>query len=169
MWLNPTPHPSLGSPGPISFSLLPIHFSTNCNIVFDPLPALAKVTSYLTDARSEVPFSICHWLTWLFSPSWNSPSLVSRRPTWYDKQLRPRERKPFFSSFNVYLFLRERAREGQRGRETEDPKQALHCQQKGGCRALTHEPWDHDLSRGQTLNQRSRPGAPRTETLDPSL
>ena len=38
--------------------------------------------------------------------------------------------------------------------------QALNCQHRAWCKAQTHEPWDHDLSRSQTLNQLSHPGAP---------
>ena len=34
----------------------------------------------------------------------------------------------------------ERAEERQRQRETEDPKQALHCQRRAQCGARTHEP-----------------------------
>ena len=35
--------------------------------------------------------------------------------------------------------------EEQREEETEDPKQALHWQQKAQCRAQIHKPWDHEL------------------------
>ena len=68
--------------------------------------------------------------------------------------------------FNVYLFWGEREHtrawvgEGQRERETEDSKQALHWQQKAQCGTRTHEPWDHDLSWNQTLNRLSHPSAP---------
>ena len=45
----------------------------------------------------------------------------------------------FFIFFNIYLFLRERVGEEQRERETEDPKWALHRQQRSRCRAQTHK------------------------------
>ena len=40
---------------------------------------------------------------------------------------------------------------GNRERKTENPKQAPHWQQRARCGAETHEQWDHDLSRSQTL------------------
>ena len=38
--------------------------------------------------------------------------------------------------------------------------QALSCQPRAGHGAQTHEPWDCDLSRSQTLNQLSHSGTP---------
>ena len=35
--------------------------------------------------------------------------------------------------------------------------QALSCQHRAWCGAWTHQPWDHDLSRSQTLTQLSHP------------
>ena len=71
--------------------------------------------------------------------------------------------------FNVYLFLRERERDlflRERGRHRIQSKlQGLSCQHRARCRARIHEPWVHDLSWSQTLNQPSHPGAPfRTNT-----
>ena len=56
--------------------------------------------------------------------------------------------------FLMFVFERERAwvREGQRERETEDPKQTPHWQQRAWYGARTYEPWDHDQSRSQTIN-----------------
>ena len=77
-----------------------------------------------------------------------------------------------FSFFNVYLFLREieteteheQGRGREKERETQTPKQAagseLSAQSPMGAR--THKQWDRDLSRSQTLNWLSHPGAPRT-------
>ena len=73
---------------------------------------------------------------------------------------------------NVYSFLRDRerqrererertwVREGQRKRETQNPKQlqALSCQNRARQGARTYEPWDHDLSRSQMPNWLSHPG-----------
>lgn len=73
----------------------------------------------------------------------------------------------FFLFFNVYLFLRDRERqhEWRRGRErgrhrTWSRLQALRCQHRARCGAGTHRPWNHDLSRSQTLNWLSPPDAP---------
>ena len=65
----------------------------------------------------------------------------------------------------MYLFiLRERVSmrvgKGQRERERQNPKQALSCQHRARHGAQTHEPRDRDLSRSQTLNRLSHPGAP---------
>ena len=71
----------------------------------------------------------------------------------------------FLSFFNVYFYFwdRERAwtREGQRERETQNPKQAPSsgCQHRAQRGARTHGVWDHDLSRSQMLNRLSHPGA----------
>ena len=54
----------------------------------------------------------------------------------------------------------ERVGEGQRKRETEDPKGAPRWQQRARCGAQTHEPWDYDLSRNMMLNWLSHPGTP---------
>ena len=59
-----------------------------------------------------------------------------------------------------YLFLRKRERErdstsgeGQKGRHRIWSRvQALSCQHRARHGAQTHEPWDYDLSRNQTLN-----------------
>ena len=66
--------------------------------------------------------------------------------------------------FNVYLFLRQREMEHERGRVRERGRhriwsrlQALSCQHRARRGAQTHGPWDHDLSWSQTL---SHPGAP---------
>ena len=48
---------------------------------------------------------------------------------------------------------------------TEDLKRPLHWQQRARYGALTHEPWDHDLSQRQTLNPLSHPGAPREHLI----
>ena len=61
--------------------------------------------------------------------------------------------------FNVYLFLRQRETEHERGRvrerETQNLKQApgseLSAQSRRGAR--THGPRDHDLSQSRTLNR----------------
>ena len=73
----------------------------------------------------------------------------------------------FFNFFNVYLFLRQRETEHEWRRVREKGRhriwnrlQALSCQHRARCRARTHGPWDHDLSRSQTLNRLSHPGAP---------
>ena len=50
--------------------------------------------------------------------------------------------------------------EGQREGERENPKQALHTQCGARYGAGTHKPWNHDLSRSQTLNRLSQPDAP---------
>ena len=73
----------------------------------------------------------------------------------------------YWLSFFLCLFIFERqqdrvwAGEGQRERETQNPKQApsseLSAQPNTGLE-LTN--WDHDLSRRRTLNQLSHPGAP---------
>ena len=62
--------------------------------------------------------------------------------------------------------MRERDRvwagKGQRERHTQNPKQAPGSELSARCptQARTHEPWDHHLSRSQTLNWLSHPGAP---------
>ena len=58
----------------------------------------------------------------------------------------------------MFIFEREsmQAGEGQRERgrhRTPSRLQALSYQHKARCGAWTHKPWDHDLSRSQTLNQ----------------
>ena len=72
----------------------------------------------------------------------------------------------FFFFFNVY-FIFETETEHERGRVRErrrhriwDRLQALSCRYRARCRAWTHGPRDHDLSRSQTLNRLSHPGAP---------
>ena len=71
--------------------------------------------------------------------------------------------------FNVYLFLRQRETEHERGRVRERGRhrirsrlQALSCQHRAQRRARTHELRDHDLSRSRTLNQLSHLGAPNS-------
>ena len=70
----------------------------------------------------------------------------------------------FLIFFNVYLFLRQRETEHERGRvrerETQNLKQALSCQHRARRGARTHGPRDHDLSRSRPLNRLSHPGAP---------
>ena len=66
----------------------------------------------------------------------------------------------------IYFWNRERDRawtgEGQRERETQNRSrlQALRCQHRAQHGARTHGTWNHDLSRSQTLNRLSHPGAP---------
>ena len=66
----------------------------------------------------------------------------------------------------VYFWERERQTECKhdRGRERGRHRirsrlQVLSCQHKAQRKALTHEPWDHDLSPSQMLNRLSHPGA----------
>ena len=68
--------------------------------------------------------------------------------------------------FNVYLFLRQRETEHEWGRVRERGRhrirsrlQALSCQHRARRGALTHEPWDHDLSWSRMLNRLSHPDA----------
>ena len=76
-----------------------------------------------------------------------------------------------FFPFFIYLFWdterkREResarARDGQRKRKTQHPKQALCYQQRAQYRTQSHKPWDHDLclKYSLTLNRLSHPGTP---------
>ena len=85
------------------------------------------------------------------------------------------------------LFIFERDRERQRETERErqsvsgggaeregEPKQALQalsCQLRAWCGALTHELWDHDLSQSwsRAPNQLSHPGAPQKILLSPAM
>ena len=68
----------------------------------------------------------------------------------------------------MFLFIFERQsmrHEWGRGRERgrhriQSRLQALSCQHRAQCRARTHKPQDHDLSRGQMLNRLSNPGTP---------
>ena len=64
----------------------------------------------------------------------------------------------------MFIFERERgwAGERKRERETQNSKQAQapSCHHRAQCRARTHKPWDHDVSRSWTLNQLSHPGTP---------
>ena len=53
------------------------------------------------------------------------------------------------------------AGEGQRQKETEDPKWALCYQHRARRGARTHKLRDHDLSQSRTLNRPGRPGAPK--------
>ena len=74
--------------------------------------------------------------------------------------------------FNVYLFLRQckQGRGRERGRHRIQSKlQALNCQHRAWHGAWTHELWDHDLSRSQTLNRLSHPGAPRLRIFLPTF
>ena len=50
-------------------------------------------------------------------------------------------------------------RGAERERETQNPKDAPDCQHRAGHGARTHELRDRDLSRSQTLNPLSPPGA----------
>ena len=76
--------------------------------------------------------------------------------------------------FLMFIFDRERERErarmsgggAERGRHRIWSRlQAPSCQHRARCGAPTHEPWDHDLSRSQKLNQLSHPGAPRGDCI----
>ena len=69
--------------------------------------------------------------------------------------------------FNVYLFLRQRETEHERGRVRERGRHRLwsrlqhpSCQHGVWCGAQTHKPWYHDLSWSWSLNRLSHPGAP---------
>ena len=76
----------------------------------------------------------------------------------------------FFFFFNVYLFLRQRETEHERGRSERgwhriwNRLQALSCQHKAQRGARTHGPWDRDLSRSRPLNRLSHPGAPASDS-----
>ena len=63
----------------------------------------------------------------------------------------------------ICFWERETEHEHEQGRGRERGRhriwsrfQALSCQHRAWCRAQTHEPWDHDLSWSQTLNQLSQ-------------
>ena len=80
----------------------------------------------------------------------------------------------YYYYFNIYLFLRDRDRawagEGQIEREGDTESETssrlwASIQHRAGCGAQTHEPWDHDLSRSQSLSRLSHPGAPRFESF----
>ena len=71
-----------------------------------------------------------------------------------------------FSLCFFSLFLREREHNLGNAIEKERHRiwrrlQALSCQHRAIYRAQTHEPWDHDLSWSQMLNQLNHPGAPK--------
>ena len=71
----------------------------------------------------------------------------------------------------LYLFLKQTECKWGRGRERGRHRiwsrfQALSYQHRARYRARTHEPWDHDLSRSQMLNQLSHPNAPDTWFLN---
>ena len=75
--------------------------------------------------------------------------------------------------FNVYLFLRERNTKHEQGRSRERGRhrirsrlQAPSCRHRARRGARAHEPRDHDLSRSQTFNQLSHPGAPKYTILN---
>ena len=55
-----------------------------------------------------------------------------------------------------------RVGEGQKEKETQNPKQAqaMTCQHRAQYGARTHEPRDHDLSQSQMFNPLSHPGTP---------
>ena len=70
----------------------------------------------------------------------------------------------------ICVWERERQTECEQGRGRERGRhriqsrlQPLSCQHRARRRAWTHEPWDHDLSWSQTLNQLSHPGAPKSD------
>ena len=76
-------------------------------------------------------------------------------------------RNTFILKFFMFIYLWERkkvgAGEGQKERETQNPKQDLGswaCQHRAPRGTRTHQPWDHDQSRSWTLNRLSHPGAP---------
>ena len=71
-------------------------------------------------------------------------------------------------NFFKHLFTTERdtEREQERGRErrrhrSRSTLQALSHQHRARCRAGTHKPRDHDLSRSRSPNRLSHPGTPR--------
>ena len=71
-----------------------------------------------------------------------------------------------------FLVLRERERErmsgggAERGRHRIQSRlQAPRCQHRAQHRAWPHEPWDHDLSWSQPLNQLSHPLTPAKNTI----
>ena len=59
----------------------------------------------------------------------------------------------FFFFFETKFWEKAQAGEGQRERETEEPKQAPRWQQRARRGARTHESRDHDLSQSQMLNR----------------
>lgn len=85
------------------------------------------------------------------------------------KKIKLKHQFEYFNLFKKHfltVFKRERVCEQGRGRERgrlriRSRLQALSCQHRAWCRAWTHEPWDHDLSRSCMLNQLSHPGTPR--------
>ena len=62
----------------------------------------------------------------------------------------------------VFIYFWDRKHKMERGRERgrQEPKWALHEQQRAQCEALTQEPWDHGMSWSRMLDQLSHPGAP---------
>ena len=66
----------------------------------------------------------------------------------------------------MFICFWERERQSELGRGRKRGKQiwnrfqALSYQHRAQRRSRTHEPWDHDLSWSQTLNQLSHPGTP---------
>ena len=105
--------------------------------------------------------------------STDSPSGPQREPTRPTSSLQNCETVDFCCLFkkkfflNVYLFLRRRETQHERGRGRERGRhriwnrlQALSCQQTARRGARTHGPRDHDLSWSQPLNRLSHPGAP---------
>ena len=72
----------------------------------------------------------------------------------------------------MYLFCEtERAEEGQRERERENPRQSQGCQHRAQCEARAHKLWDCDLSQNQELDAQPTepPRHPRVWILTVSL
>ena len=69
-----------------------------------------------------------------------------------------------FLFLSLFIYI-DGGRGSERRRETENPKQAPHCQHGAGCRAWTHEPQDHDLSWSWTHNHLSHPGNPKVSAF----
>ena len=93
----------------------------------------------------------------------------SKKCVWNERQ---KSSLAFYLIFcNVYFCESDRERDrdrewagegGERGRHRIQRRlQALSCQHRSQRGARTHEPWDHDLSWGQMLNQLTHPSAPK--------
>ena len=111
----------------------------------------------------------------LSAQSWMQGSNSQTARSWpepkSDAQPTEPPRCPLFFLKKIFIYFWEKERQSVRGGGTERERergrhrnwsrlQALSCQHRAGCRARTHEPRDHDLSRSQMLNWLSHPGAP---------